>query len=90
MIKIERIGLHNPWLYPFMAESAKPEILKMAGIADEKAREISASVSRLQRNRELKKPGPVKTLSGTRPARKPDTFERSSFEKPNSRVSRKK
>jgi len=40
MTGIERIGFHNPWLYPFVAEAARPEISKMTGTAAENARHI--------------------------------------------------
>lgn len=68
-------------LLALMAEAAKPDILKMAGIADERAGEINASVARLQTSLESKRPQPVQALSGSRPARKPDTFEKSSSQK---------
>ena len=66
-------------LLAFLAEAVKPEILKMAGVADERAGEINASVARLQTSLESKRPRPVQALAGSRPARKPDTFEKSSL-----------
>ncbi len=77
-------------LLAFLAEAAKPEILKIAGIADKRAREINAAIARLQTSLESKKLQPVQVLTGARPARKPDTFERSSLGKPDPRTLRKK
>ena len=60
----------NSWLYPFAAESFKPEILKMTGIASKKGREIDKISSCKKTDLQSKMVQPVKETSASGKTRK--------------------
>ena len=75
--------IYQQWPLPvLLAEAAKPEFLKMAGIPAEKAKKISEETARQQKNLELKRVKSVSALVGPHPARRIDSFKKSSFPKP--------
>jgi len=70
MNSIERIGFYNPWLYPFVAEAARPEISKITSTAAENARHIRQITTCRQAKLDLKRVQPVKATSGIERARR--------------------
>ena len=69
MTGIERVGFYNPWLYPLAAESARTEILKMTGTANERASHLREITACQEANLRLKRVNPIKgtsAVSGTK------------------------